>query len=129
LTLLVEGTPQEKRHILWIAVCRKYAFIRDFAQEVLHEKYLGMSYMLTDFDYEVFFNRKADWHDELRQISATTRTKLRQVVFHILREAEFLSAENIITPVLASQRVLNEFSDELPDIATWFPATISTTLE
>ena len=129
LALLVEGTPQEKRHILWIAICKKYAFIQDFAQEVLYEKYLSMSYKFTDFDYEVFFNRKADWHDELLQISATTHTKLRQVVFHMLREAKFLSAENIIIPVLVSQRVLNEFSNELPEIATWFPATISTTLE
>ena len=85
--------------------------------------------MLTDFDYDVFFSRKADWHDELLQISNTTRTKLRQVVFHMLREAEFLSADNIITPVLVSQRTLHEFSNELPEIAAWFPATVLATLE
>ncbi|MCP4367831.1 MAG: DUF1819 family protein, partial [Deltaproteobacteria bacterium] len=41
LELLVEGNHQEQRQILWYAICRRYAFIREFATEVLYEKYLS----------------------------------------------------------------------------------------
>ena len=40
LELLVEGTPAEQRQLLWFAICRRYAFVAEFAVEVLHEKFL-----------------------------------------------------------------------------------------
>ena len=46
----MEGTIQEQKQILWFAICKRYAFIREFAIEVLHEKYLRLDYELTEFD-------------------------------------------------------------------------------
>ena len=65
LELLVEGNPQEQKKLLWLAICKRYAFIREFASEVVREKFLQLDYLLTEFDYDAFFNRKADWHPEL----------------------------------------------------------------
>ena len=107
LALLVEGNHQEQKQLLWFAVCQRYAYIRDFAIEVIHEKFLMLDYDLTDFDYDAFYNRKADWHDELDQITASTKTKLKTVLFRMLREAEIISDDHIILPTLLSQRVLD----------------------
>ena len=42
LNLLVDGTVKDKGYILWLALCRRYKFIRDFAVEVLREKPLNL---------------------------------------------------------------------------------------
>ncbi|MCP4359958.1 MAG: DUF1819 family protein [Chloroflexi bacterium] len=107
LELLVEGNHQEQRQILWYAICRRYAFIREFATEVLHEKYLSLDYELTEFDYEAFFNRKADWHAELDHLKESTRIKVRTVLFRMLREAELISNEHMIIPTVLSRRMVD----------------------
>jgi hypothetical protein len=58
LELLVESSIQEQKQILWYAVCKRYAFIREFANEVLHEKFLRFDYTLTDLDYDAFLTAK-----------------------------------------------------------------------
>ena len=85
--LFAEGTIQEQKLLLWFAICKRYAFIREFAVEVLHEKYLVLDYELMELDYDSFFNRKADWHPELDEITDKTRNKLKQVLFRMLKEA------------------------------------------
>ena len=91
LLTLSSGSSRDQGHILWAAVCKRYQFIHDFAVEVVHEKFLSMDLLLIQTDYDVFFNQKAEWHDEMERISESTRIKLRQVVFKMLREAELLS--------------------------------------
>lgn len=56
--ILWHGTSQEQRYILWLAVCKRYAFIRDFATSVVHEKYLRLDYTLTYLDYDIFLMTK-----------------------------------------------------------------------
>lgn len=84
LNLLVHGYPQEQAHLLWIAVCRRYRFIADFAIEVLRERYISLKNDLTYENFNSFFNRKSEWHLELEKITHATRNKLRQVLFKIL---------------------------------------------
>ncbi len=105
LELLVEGYHQEQQQLLWFAICQRYAYICEFAIDVLHEKYLSLDYELTELDYEVFFNKKADWHDELDQLKESTRIKIRTVLFRMLREAELISKDHLIMPTLLSRRV------------------------
>ena len=40
LECLVESSQQEQGYLLWLAVCRRYRFIADFAVEVLRERYM-----------------------------------------------------------------------------------------
>jgi hypothetical protein len=107
LTLLVDGADQEQQYILWIAVCRRYKFIADFAVEVLRERYITLKADLTHEDFDSFFNRKSEWHSELEEISRATRSKLRQVLFKILREADLLTANNMINAAMLSPRLLD----------------------
>jgi ribosomal protein S3AE len=89
-------------------VCRYYQFIEQFAVEVLREKFLSMDLSLTHHDYDVFFNRKSEWHKELDALSQSTRNKLRQILFRILVEAGLLSKNNSIIPAIITPRVARE---------------------
>jgi hypothetical protein len=102
LELLIQGTNLDQNYLLWLAVCRRYQFIRDFAVEIIRERYLTLRQDLQYEDYDVFFNAKAEWHDELENITPTTRSKLRQVLFKILREVDLLTPTNTINHAMLS---------------------------
>jgi hypothetical protein len=103
--LLVNGTSQEQAQVLWIAVCRRFKFIRDFAVEVIREKYINFQYELSHGDFDSFFNEKVEWYRELDKIKPATRAKLRQILFRMLREAGLLTTDNAIMPMILSPRV------------------------
>lgn len=106
IQLLLNGSRQEQVQILWLAVCRTYKFIYDFATDVLHEKFLRLSMSLTADDYNTFFNAKAQWHEELANLSTATQKRLRQVVFKIMREAEIISRDGRINPGVLTPRIV-----------------------
>jgi len=113
LKIIQDGSRQEQLQMLWIAVCKRYSFIRDFAIEVIREKFLLMDYAITEEDYTIFFDTKAEWHEELEKLKDSTKKKLKQVLFRILREAEITSEMNIILPSILTQRVAKAlFSDK-----------------
>ncbi|MGR3303628.1 MAG: DUF1819 family protein [Candidatus Scalindua sp.] len=114
LAILVEGSYQEQVQILWLAICKRYKFIYDFAVEVIREKFLSLSLEISFEDYNVFFNSKAEWHDELESLTEKTKNKARQVVFKILREVELLSKNNIITPCILAPRVFESICNDDP---------------
>ncbi|MBF0232704.1 MAG: DUF1819 family protein [Desulfamplus sp.] len=105
LKIIQDGSRQEQLQMLWIAVCKRYSFIRDFAIEVIREKFLLMDYALSEEDYAIFFDTKAEWHEELEKLKSSTKKKLKQVLFRILREAEITSEVNIILPSILTKRV------------------------
>jgi hypothetical protein len=107
LDLLISGSTQEQKYLLWLAVCRHYRFIAEFAEEVIRERYIGLKHDLQYEDFDFFFNKKSEWHPELEEIQLTTRNKLRQVLFKILREAELLTVMNTINASMLSQRLLS----------------------
>jgi hypothetical protein len=47
LQLLATGSRSEQNYLLWLATCKRYAFISDFAREVLREKFLCLEILLT----------------------------------------------------------------------------------
>jgi len=106
LGLLIHGSAQEQGYLLWLAACRCYSFIADFAVEIIRDRYLGLKIDLHYVDFDSFFNRKSEWHPELEAIQPATRKKLRQVLFKILREAELLTVKNTIHAAMLSPRLL-----------------------
>lgn len=107
LEFLVTASPQEQRYLLWIAVCRRYSFIGDFAVDVLHEKYITLKKDLLYEDYDSFYHRKSEWHAELETISRATRGKTRQIIFKMLREADLLTDNYSIKTALLSPGLLS----------------------
>ena len=98
LKFLVEGTIQEQNYLLWLAICRRHRFIREFAVEIIRERYLTLRHDLALEDFDAFFHAKSQWSQDLEKITPATRKKLRQVLFRILREADLLTADYTINP-------------------------------
>lgn len=121
INLLVDGMVKDKGYILWLALCRRYKFIRDFAVEVLREKPLNLEAELQIEDFEVFFNQKAELHNELATLKPVTKVKGRRILFKMLREADLLSTENRIYPALPSTSLINAVFLERQKDASFFP--------
>jgi hypothetical protein len=122
LELLVEGNPSEQKYLLWFAACKTYVFIREFAEEVLHEKYLSRRMILTDLDYDAFFNRKADWSEDLSQITTSTRKKIRQVLLLMVKEAGLMTDDNLIMRAMISNRLIEVLKQDIPMSYQFFPS-------
>jgi len=121
LELLTEGNLQEQKYLLWFVVCKRYRVIQEFAIEVIHEKFLSMDYQLTDLDYDAFYNRKADWHEELDRIKESTKKKLKEVIFRMLREAGITSDNDLIMQALVSNRLMDTLRSDAPESYKIFP--------
>ena len=122
LELLVATNPREQGYLLWLAVCRRYGFIADFAVEVMRERYFTFKTDLNYADFDTFFNRKSEWYAELDQLRSTTRNKLRQVLFKILHEADLLTANNTIKAAMLSPRLVETISHGNRQDVFFFPA-------
>jgi len=98
----LKASGREQAYLLWVAICRRYPFIAEFAAEVLRERFLNLHYEISTDDYEAFFNRKAEWHPELDKLTHATRQKLRQILFKTMREAGLINDDLSIIPVILS---------------------------
>lgn len=121
LDLLVQGSSQEQVQLLWIAVCRQYRFVAEFAVEVLRERYLSLKGDVRLVDFDSFYNQKSEWHPELENLSLSTRNKLRQVLFRIMREADLLARNNTINAAMLSPRVMDLLTLHNPRDLSYFP--------
>jgi hypothetical protein len=105
LELLANGDRDEQLALLWLAICRAYRFIREFAAEIISDRFAGYRTDLSYEDFDAFFARKAEWSPKLARLSDATRAKLRAVLFRFLREAGILTDENQIRPALLSPQI------------------------
>lgn len=112
LDLLLDGKIQEQKYLLWIAICRRYRFIAEFAVEIIREHFMALRDRLSTADFDSFLDGKTALNPELERIKPSTRKKLRQVLFRILREADLLSRENLIIPVMFPPSLQEAISPE-----------------
>lgn len=104
LDLLTSAGSQDQANLIWIAICRRFLFVADFMAEVVRERYLSLRYDLGYTDFDAFLDATSTQHPELAEISPSTKAKLRQVLFRMLREAHLLSKDNqILTPTLSHE--------------------------
>jgi hypothetical protein len=122
LRIVIEGSSQEQSALLWLAVCRQYRFVYEFASEIIREKFLSYQCELAFAEFDAFFNSKAAWHAELDGIKESTQIKLRQVLFRIMNEAGLLSQENMIQPMPLSRRVVQAIVQRSGADLSVFPA-------
>ena len=107
LVRMVAATVEGRKVWLWIAVCRSYRLIREFAVEVVRERYLsGNREPLGYGDFDAFYERKAWTSDELSRASELTRRKLRQKTYQLLAEAGLVTDEKNVQGVLIDEKTL-----------------------
>ena len=119
--LLLTGSHQEQGHMLWLAVCKRYRFIHDFATDVVREKFLRLDLALSYDDYDTFFANKAEWRPEVANVAESTRKKQRAVVFKMLREAGLLTSDHRVVPALLTRAELKAIATDDPAHLTVFP--------
>lgn len=120
---LREASLRDRGYLLWAAACRRYAFIHDFAVEVLREHHLLLRRQISFGDYDAYYNAKALWHTELDEIAPSTQHKLRQNLFRMLREADLISDQQYIQPAMLSPRLAQLLARRGREELLVFPST------
>lgn len=123
--LLLEADRSDQFAVLWLAACRAYRFVREFATEVLREQYLSFQLDLPLESFDILLAAKAEWNDGLAKISPSTQAKLRQVLFRMMREANILTAENRILSAYVSPRLKALIADRDRQDLLIFPGLAS----
>ncbi|RWC29999.1 DUF1819 family protein [Mesorhizobium sp. M8A.F.Ca.ET.207.01.1.1] len=121
LEFFTRSSRHEQGHLLWLATCRTYGFVADFASEILQERYARFQEDLGYDHFDSFFDAKAEWHPELAELKPSTRAKLRQVLFRILREADLVSQSGKIMRTLLSPALQDLIIAHEPKELRFFP--------
>jgi hypothetical protein len=106
LSLLVNSHTKEQKQLLWLAICKTYRFIYDFAVEVIREKFLRLDMALSHTDFDIFFYNKAEIDPHLEELTEKTRKKCRTVLFQIMREAEIITPNDLIIPAMFTEQLI-----------------------
>jgi hypothetical protein len=119
--LISQADRQEQQALLWLATCRAYRFIHEFAVEVVRERHLSWRLELGQEAFDVFFGAKAEWDESLAAISKSTQQKLRQVLYRMMREAGLLSEDGHIQTIYLSPRLKSLIVQADPEGLEVFP--------
>ncbi|MEU7822451.1 DUF1819 family protein [Catellatospora sp. NPDC049133] len=127
LELLIDATATERGHVMWVAACRRYELVGEFAEEVVRERFLLLTPMLLPEHFVSFVQAKSMWHEELSMLADSTLRKLRTTVYLMLREAGLLSKAGEILPCVLSPRVAEALRRRRPSDVRFFPTTAAMT--
>lgn len=119
--LVANGPVSEAGHLMWLAACLRYRFLCDFGREVVRGRHVSGQSFLGHDDFDAFWNLQSSWIDELRDTAETTRKKLRQNTFRMIREAGFLTQEDEIRQVVLSPTVAEIVASCSPLLLLSFP--------
>lgn len=96
VALAATGEHSDRANLAWLAATRRFRFIDLFARDVLHEKFIGLDLKLDKDDFERFWLSQSQWNKEVTSATASTTAKLRQNLFRMLREAEYVATDHTI---------------------------------
>lgn len=119
--LSAEADRAEQQAMVWLAICRTYRFVHEFAVEVISERYQSWRLDLGHEVFDRFLAEKAETDPALAELSSSTCAKLRQVLFRILREAGLRSIEGRIQPIWLSGRMKRLIEENNPADLRVFP--------
>lgn len=116
-----EADRAEQQAMIWLAICRTYSFVYEFAVEVISERYQSWRLDLRHEVFDRFLAEKAERDTGLAELSSSTCAKLRQVLFRILRETSLISVEGRIQPIWLSGRMKRLIEENNPADLRIFP--------
>ena len=117
LQLLVSGDLSTQKQLCFLAVCKTYAFIKDFTVDVLRDKILVHDYQITDGDYISFLRGKMSSHEEIEKLTDFSQKKIRQVVFRILEQAGVIDSVKgkLLQPQILDAQSINAIRTDNPE--------------
>ena len=107
--------------LIWISICRTYKFIGDFASMIISEKFSSYQLEIEYSDFNYFFEKQQVLHEELRTLKDSTRKKLRQVIFRIMKDLNIISKDKEITPLLPSLELREVTKSTRKDLKLFLP--------
>ena len=116
--VLVQAIPQVRpltaARLCFLSVLKTYDFITDFMVEVVSVKWAEKKDTLRPAEFFDFFESKAITHPELNDVTDSTRTKLRQVLFLMLEQAGFLESarSGIVIPMQLDLELISLVKNE-----------------
>lgn len=119
--LVLDADRDEQQALLWVATCRAYRFVREFATEVVRERTLSLKLDLPLETFDVLLAAKAEWNERLATITPMTRAKLRHILFRIMREASIISDDHRILAPNVSLRLRILLGSQSPQDLDLFP--------
>lgn len=119
--LIEEADRSDQQALLWLATCRAYRFIREFAVEVIRERYLSYRMDLPLETFDILFEAKAEWDEDLAALSRSTQLKLRQIMFRMMREASIITDDNRLQGAILSTRLKTMIEDQNRAELAFFP--------
>lgn len=121
-TYLIEDADRsDQQALLWLATCRAYRFIREFAVEIIRERYLSYRMDLPLETFDILFEAKAEWDEDLAALSRSTQLKLRQIMFRMMREASIITDDNRLQGAILSTRLKTMIEDQNRAELAFFP--------
>lgn len=121
IDLLADATSVERGHLMWVAACRRYSLLGEFAEEVVRERFLVLASTLDHSHFDSFVRTKALWHEELAAIKESTYRKLRSNVFLMMHELGVLDEKGNIVPAVLTARVVAVLEARRPSEIRFFP--------
>lgn len=114
--LLVHGSLATQKQVAFLAVCKTYEFIKDFAFEVVQDKFVRFDEQISAGDYLSFYRRKFQLHERMETLTSTTQNKIRQLVFKMLEEAGLINntQERIIQPQFIEDDLVEAIKSDNP---------------
>jgi len=121
IDLLRDGTTVERGYLMWVAACRRYGLLGEFAEEVVRERFLLLAPAIGHADFDSFIRSKAMWHEELAELKESTYRKLRSNVFLMLHEVGVLDDAGNITPAVLTDRLTAALGERSPSDVRFLP--------
>ncbi len=120
IELVANGSAVDARALMWLAACLRYRLVGDFGRDVVRERLLSGRLLVAE-DFDTFWNQQASWIDALRDAADTTRKKLRQNTFRMIREAGWLTGDGHVREAALSFAAIEVIRDVNPELALSFP--------
>ena len=111
LALFCAADRVEQQALIWLAICRTYRFIGEWASLVLWDHAQSYQYQVGYADFDRFWREKAEQAPDLTTLTASTRAKLRAVLFRLMRETGVTDEDGRLNGALPPARIAARLFD------------------
>lgn len=118
-------TEQDQKVILFLAICKTYTIITEFALEVVYNKWKNFDNELSTYDFKYFLSSKLS-EEQLNSISAHSLYKLSQVAVKMFKDVGIFKDNKLSTVQVSDDLIalMNNKGD------TWFlPCILNPNIE